>query len=266
MTEITGSTRVMAILADPIHHVMTPQGINRLMAERGVDAAMIPIHVPADGLEALVRGLRHVPNLDGFVVTVPHKTAMTALCDVLTPAASRVGAVNVVRRLPDGRLRGGILDGEGFVAGLRKHGIEPEGKSVYLAGAGGAASAIAYALAEAQVGRLTIANRSVDKALELVGKLRNDFAKLEAVVGTTDPSGHALVVNATSLGLRVTDPFPLDVASLTADQLVVEIIMKPADTPLLLAAARMGCRIQYGAPMLSSQIELMAAFMRGEHE
>lgn len=263
MTHITGNTQVFGILADPIHHVKTPQGINRLFDNGGFDGVMVPIHVGADELASVVQGLRRMKNFGGFVVTVPHKTAMPALCDELTPAAARIGAVNVVRRNADGRLVGAILDGEGFVAGLRSVGIEPFGRSAYLAGAGGAASAIAYALAQSGVARLTIANRTTAKAAELVTRMREDFPGLALAVGTSDPSGHELVVNATSLGLREGDALPLDVDRLTPGQTVAEIIMQPVETPLLRIAAAKGCRVHFGAPMLATQIELMAAFMRG---
>jgi shikimate dehydrogenase len=261
MTDITGHTRILGILADPIHHVKTPQGINRLLKASQFDGVMVPIHVSADGLAAMVHGLRRMNNLDGFVVTVPHKTAMLALCDELTPAAARIGAVNVVRRAPDGSLLGGMLDGEGFVAGLRGAGFEPAGRSAYLAGAGGAASAIAFALAQAGVTRLTIANRTPSKAAELIARIADGFAGVRMEVGTDDPSGHDLVVNGTSLGLREADALPLDVDRLSASQMVAEIIMQPAETPLLRAARSRGCRLHFGAPMLACQIELMAKFM-----
>ena len=261
MQEITGNTRLFGILADPIHHVKTPQSINRLLRERQIDGVMVPLHVSVNGLNSMVQGLRQLHNLAGFVVTVPHKTAMWALCDELTPAAARIGAVNVVRRTPEGRLVGGILDGDGFVAGLRSNGIEPCGRSAYLAGAGGAASAIAFALAQAGVTRLTIANRTPEKAVELIGRIALDFPDLPLNVGTDDPSGHHLVVNGTSLGLRAGDALPLDVKRLSAAQTVAEIIMQPTETPLLIAARKKGCRIHFGAPMLLCQVELMAAFM-----
>jgi shikimate dehydrogenase len=261
MTDITGHTRILGILADPIQHVKTPQGINRLLDAMQFDGVMVPIHVSPEGLVTLVEGLRRMKNLDGFVVTVPHKTAMPALCDELTPAAARIGAVNVVRRAPDGRLFGGMLDGEGFVAGLRGAGVEPAGRSVYLAGAGGAASAIAFALAQAGVTRLTIANRTRSKAAELIGRIAADFADVRMDVGTDDPSGHELVVNGTSLGLRGGDVLPLNVDRLSASQIVAEIVMQPAETALLRAARSKGCRLLFGAPMLACQIELMAEFM-----
>ena len=263
MRNITGNTRIFAILADPIHQVKTPEGINRLFEAQAYDGVLVPIQVAAPDLPAMVQGLRRMNNLGGFVVTVPHKTAMPDLCDELTPAAARTGAVNVVRRTADGRLVGGILDGDGFVTGLRREGIEPGQCSVYLAGAGGAACAIADALAQAGVARLTIANRTTARAAELVARLREGFPALPIEVGSDDPSGHDLVVNCTSLGMHPGDPLPFYVDRLAAHQTVAEIIMQPAETPLLKAAAARGCRVHFGAPMLASQLALMAEFMGG---
>ncbi|MNZ94553.1 Shikimate dehydrogenase [compost metagenome] len=156
-----------------------------------------------------------------------------------------------------------MLDGEGFVSGLRSQGLDPAGRSVYLAGAGGAASAIAFALAGAGVSRLTIANRTADKARQLIDRIARQYPALTLAVGSENPAGHDMVVNGTSLGLRPGDALPLDVGLLEPQQIVAEIIMQPAETSLLLAAQARGCRIHLGAPMLTSQIALMAAFMRG---
>ncbi len=261
MREISGTTRIFGVLAHPVHQVKAPQLINRLLERIGFDGVMVPIHVQPDGFAALVDALRQMRNLDGFVVTVPHKTSMPALCDELTPAARLVEAVNIVRRQADGRLSGGILDGDGFVSGLRGAGIDVAGLDVYMAGAGGAASAIAFALAGAGVSRLTIANRTASKAQALIERLSGHFPSIAFALGNGDPRGHALVVNATSLGLQEDDPLPMEADRLDAGQIVAEIIMKPACTRLLSIAIQRGCRIQYGEPMLAAQIELMAAFM-----
>ena len=263
MKEITGNTQVFGIMADPIHHVKAPPKINRLFAEKSIDGVMVPMHVKGEDLALFVLALRAMHNFGGCVVTVPHKMAMVALCDELTPEARQVGAVNIVHRTAAGRLIGGILDGAAFVAGLREEAFEPRGKSIYLAGAGGAASAIAFALVKIGASRLTIANRTPTKAQQLVDKIREVFPKLPIAVGDNDATGHDLVVNATSLGLRIEDQLPLHVQTLTSSQHVAEIIMQPAETPLVLAARERGCSIHLGATMLSCQIELMAAFMMG---
>jgi shikimate dehydrogenase len=259
--EINGNTRLFAILADPIRQVKTPQAINRMMRELGVNGVMVPMHVGASDLAACFAALRGIKNLGGFIVTVPHKQAIAKLCDQVSDAASAVGAVNVVRRHADGRMVGDILDGQGFVHGLREHGIEPEGKRVFLAGAGGAACAIAFALAQAGVEHLGIHNRTQSKVSELMARLRDHHVNLSVSAVDASPEGFDLIVNATSLGMGTNDPFPVDVDAITADQVVADIIMSPEVTPLLALARERGCQVQFGAPMLKAQIALMAQFM-----
>ncbi|MFG1375779.1 shikimate dehydrogenase family protein [Xanthobacter autotrophicus] len=259
--EITGHTRVYGILADPIHHVKTPQMLNALMAREGVDGVMVPLHVAPDDLATLVAGLKAMKSLGGFVVTVPHKTAIVDLCDAVSDSARRIGAVNTVRREADGRLIGEMLDGKGFVGGLLAAGIDPKGKSVYLAGAGGAANAIAFAFVEAGVSRLTIANRTRAKAEDLAARLAAAYPAAQVDIGTPDPSGHDIVVNGTSLGLKEGDALPLDATRLAPEQIVAEVIMQPEETALLTAARAKGCRIHFGKPMLACQLDLMADFL-----
>jgi shikimate dehydrogenase len=258
---ITGRTRLFAILADPVAHVRTPMVFNDWFRARGIDAVLVPIEVPPGRLPAMLDGLRAMTNLGGFVVTMPHKTAMVALCDEATRSARLVGAANTVRRAPDGRLIGTVFDGDGFVAGLRAEGHEPRGKRAFLAGAGGAARAIAFALAEAGVTRLTIHNRTEAKAIELAECVRAACPASDVAAGSADPSGHDLVVNGTALGLHADDALPVDARLLTPDMLVAEVVMLPETTALLEAAAAHGCRVHHGRHMLDEQIRLMAEFM-----
>lgn len=261
MKEISGNTRLFGILADPICHVKTPQRMNAHFARIGFDGVCVPFHARADNLAEAVAGLRRLENLGGLIVTMPHKAAILALVDEVMPVARKIGAANVVRREADGRLVAHMLDGEGFVRGLRAAGVPPEGKSAYLAGAGGAASAIGFALAQAGVSRLTIANRTSAKAADLRDRILSLYPGARIAVGTADPAGHDLVVNGTSLGMRADDALPLDAARLAPDQRVCEVIMQPVDTALLLAARARGCKVHYGASMLTGQIELIADMM-----
>jgi shikimate dehydrogenase len=200
-------------------------------------------------------------NLGGFVVTVPHKIAMAGLCDELGPAARAIGSVNTVRRTADGRLVGDMFDGAGFVGGLQAQGHDPDGRQVLLLGAGGAASAIAYALSGAGARRVVVANRTRAKAETVVAHVRRALPRADIVVGEADPRGYDRVVNATSLGMRLEDPLPVDVTRLEPHTLVAEIIMKPEVTPLLEAARQRGCAIHYGRHMLDCQVDLMTRFM-----
>jgi shikimate dehydrogenase len=261
MMEITGNTRLYGIVADPVSQVKTPQTMRKVFDKRGTDGVLVPMHVAPEGLPAFVQALRGVLNFGGMIATVPHKTAMVDLCDDITPAARLVGAVNIVRRNADGSLSGDILDGQGFLAGLRQHGIEPSGMRVFLSGAGGAAKAIAFALADAGVECLDFYNRTPAKAQDIIARLQAVYPGVSMSVVDASPAGYDLVINATSLGMKVGDPLPLDASGLSARQIIAEIIMTPVLTPLLLAAQAKGCQIQYGLPMLECQIELMADFM-----
>ena len=259
--EVTGRTRVLGILAHPTEHVKAPPKINRIARERGSDAIMVPMNVAPQDFEAFVNSLRALLSFDGAIVTVPFKQAILGLCDELSEQAAAVGAANVIRRLPDGRLVGDQLDGVGFLQGLLHAGIEVAGQSVYLVGAGGAANAVAFALANAGISRLTLANRSEHKSLELKERLLRHYPFLEVALGTPDPSGHQLVINGTSLGMHATDPLPLDVDKLTAQMTVAEVVQEPERTALLNAAEGIGCRVHLGRHMLEHQVQLMADFL-----
>ncbi|MGO7171174.1 shikimate dehydrogenase [Rhizobium leguminosarum] len=261
VTEITGRTRVLGILAHPTEHVKAPPGINRIAMVRGKDAVMVPLNVAPADLDSFVASLRVLKSFDGAIITVPHKQAIIGLCDEVSPHALAVGAANVLRREPDGRLVGDQLDGIGFVEGLRYQGIEVKGRRIYLVGAGGAANAIAFALADAGVARLTLANRTTDKIETLAAKLHAAYPSLDVVIGSRDPRGSDLVINGTTLGMNASDPLPLDTTHLEPEMIVAEVIMEPEITPLIQAARDAGCRTHLGRHMLDHQLQLMANFL-----
>jgi shikimate dehydrogenase len=255
---ITGRTALLAIVADPVAQARAPVLVNRALAERGVDAVLVPLHVGGDGLARLIRALRTVRNLAGAVFSMPHKTSLVALLDDVTPEGRQVGACNVVRREPDGRLVGTMYDGEGFVAGLRAAGHDVCGRRVLLAGAGGAAAAIAFALGKHGAAALTIHNRTAAHAESLATRVSAAWPALRVSLGS-DPRGHDLVVNATSLGMRPGDALPLDVDGLGPATLAAEVVIAP--TPFLAAAAARGATVHHGEPMLAAQMELILDFI-----
>jgi len=261
---ITGNTRLFAIIADPIAQVRTPEVFNEYFRAQRMDAVLVPIQVAPEGLADVVTGLRAMSNLGGFIVTVPHKISVAALCDELGPTGRATVSVNTVRRTADGRLIGDMFDGEGFVRGLRGQGNDPAGKRVLLLGSGGAAGAIAFALAQAGTGSITIANRTRSRAEHVVKRVREFFPQANIAAGDSDPRGFDIVVNATSLGMKPTDPLPLDTDKLQSRTLVAEVVMKPELTPLLERARSLGCPIHFGRHMLDEQARLMAHFMLEE--
>jgi shikimate dehydrogenase len=261
---ISGHTRLVVILAHPVGHVRTPSALNAHFAALGRDAVLVPMQVGPEDLSAVVAALRRVENLGGIVVTVPHKEAIAALCDTLTEAARIVGAVNVIRREPDGRLTGGQFDGEGFRAGLVAAGHDPRGRRVWMVGAGGAAAGIGYALLRNGAAALTIHNRNVARAEALATRLAAALPDARVSVCGPDPAGHDIVVNATSLGLKPDDPLPVDARLLQPGMLVAEVVMQPDVTALLDAAKARGCATHRGLHMLTEQVPILADFVAAE--
>lgn len=257
---ISGSTRLYAIIGDPVAHVRTPIVFNEYFSAHGIDAVCIAIHIGKKDLVAGWAGLKSIRNLDGFIVTAPYKAECAALCDRLVDDGEHTKVVNTVRREANGTYTGTLLDGRGFVAGLKNSGYEVAKRSVYIAGAGGAGTALAYALAGSGVDRLTIHNRTREKAERLVAGVGSAFPQCQITLGTSNASGHDFAVNATSLGLDEHDPHSFDLASVDSSTVVAEVVMKPKITPLLAAAKDRGHSIHFGTHMLDGQRDMMMDF------
>jgi shikimate dehydrogenase len=251
---IGGATRLFGILGDPVAVVRSPSWWNALFARLGTDAAFVPLQVSAADLPRAWAGLTAVGNIDGLVLTMPHKQAVLKLLDTLGPAARLVGAVNTVRRLPDGRWEGEMFDGEGFCSGLRARGIAPEGRRVRQKGCGGAGRAIAFALARAGVASLALEDAVPGRAEALAAEVTAAFPSV-ATTGTPD-----LLVNATPLGLAPGDPSPFDLVALSPACAVADVIPNPEVTPLVAAARAAGCATATGRDMFEGQARLAASY------
>ena len=258
---ISGHTKLLVILAHPVEHVRTPSAMNAHFAATYADAVLVPMQVRPEDLADTVLMLRRIENLAGIVVTIPHKEKIVALCDELTEAARLVGAVNVISRKTDGRLVGGQFDGEGFCAGLKAAGHEIRGRRVWMIGAGGAAAGIAYALLRDEVAHLTLYNRTIARAEMLAVRLREAIPGARVTIGGDNPSGHDIVINGTSLGLKCTDALPVSPYLLKPDMLVAEVVMQPDVTRFLEMAELRGCHTHRGLPMLLEQIPILADFV-----
>lgn len=254
MSAIDGRTRLVGIIGDPIAQVRAPAAMNPIFAGRGLNAVLVPLHVAPADLDAFMTGLRAIRNLLGLVVTVPHKTAILRHVDRPSARVRRVGSANLLRREPDGGWAAEITDGLGFLGAARAAGFEAAGRTALVVGSGGAGAAIAAALAEAGAARVVVTDIDAGRARALAGRIG-------AEVGTPDPRGFDLVVNATPMGMRADDPLPLDADALSAAQFVGEVITKPEISPLLAAAQAHGCRFSTGPQMVAAQAILMADFV-----
>jgi shikimate dehydrogenase len=261
MRQPSGKTALYAILAHPVAHVRAPEFMNPIFEAEGRDGFIVPFHVLPEELEELIPRLVAIRNLKGFIVTIPHKPAMCRMCKTLGSGAKLTGTANTVRIEPDGSLSGDMFDGLGLVEGCRDNGIQPRGKAVLMLGAGGAGRAIAFALAEAGVARLIIANRTVGKAEALAAEVAKAFPNVPVAVGPADATGHEVIIQTTSLGLKPEDALPMDAGTLAPSMQLFDIIAV-RDTELMQAARQAGLEtVVGGVPMIQHQARAQIAFL-----
>ena len=265
MPVITGKTQLFGVIAHPVDHVRAPMVFNPVFEERGIDAVLVPVHILPEYLDMTLNAFKLMPNMGGVAVTIPHKMTSADLCDELGMAAQVTGAVNAIR-FEHGRMIGDNFDGKGFVAGLIGEGHTLKGKKAVIFGAGGAARAIAIALADSGLEQLTIINRSITKADDLADLIRQHYPDQNvksALMDEIDTIKTAcdLLINATSLGLNDNDPLPVDLAGVAKSTIIADIIMVPEMTNWLIAAQKQGLTIHLGRHMLDYQKDLIAHFI-----
>ncbi len=260
--DITGKSKVCFMVADPIEHVRAPEEFNaRYRDALGLDVVMVPLHVTRSGFAAIWAGLREMHNLAGMVISVPHKGTALKLSDEAGPGAQQMGAANAVRRAPDGRMVCDNFDGAGFMTGLLKQGFTVENKRVLLLGAGGAGAAIGLSVARAGAAKLAIHDLDAAQRELLLARVQDHYPQCSTRIGSPDPSGFDLIINATPCGMRADDPLPIEVDKLVPSTVVADIIMKPVETALLEHAMKKGCAVHYGRHMLDEQLQQLATFM-----
>jgi shikimate 5-dehydrogenase len=259
---LSGATRISLIVGDPIAQVRSPAPVSRRMVERGYDGILIPVQIGASEFGESMRAVKRTKNIDGIVATVPHKFAAFQHCDRVSERANLLGAVNVMRRDSDGRWSGEHVDGPGFVAGLRAAGFDPKSRRALLAGAGGAGSAIALELLDVGVRALAIHDTSNERRDLLLGRLRLRYPD-RVEIGSHDPAGFDLVVNATPTGMNPADPLPFLVDNLDARTFVADVVTSPEVTPLIAEARRRGCATQVGPAMVAGQVDLLIDVIAG---
>lgn len=259
--QIHGATRLYAIVGDPIEQVKSPAVYSDRFAELGLPAIMFPLHVRAGDLEALVPQLETVRNLDGILVTSPHKISLAAHCRSLGPAAECVGAVNAMRRAPSGGWHGDLFDGVGFVAGARRQGIELKRRRVLQFGAGGVGSAIAYQLAVAGVASIRIADPMVERSQRLCTRMHDRFPGLDVTeAGGNSLEGVDMVINASTVGIGGSPGLPGPLPEFHPYMAVGEVNVTGQGTELIRRARDAGLLWCDGAHLHAGQLDAILAF------
>ena len=256
--QITGQTKIVGIIGDPIKHSRSPLIHNAAIAALGLDYVYVPFHVEPDNLGAAIEGFK-ATNVVGINVTIPHKQNVMSYLDEISREATLIGAVNTLI-FRDGAIIGENTDAPGFLHAMQEDGLDvPQGEAAVVIGAGGSARAIVVALALAGVQTICITNRTVSRAVALATDLSEktgvsiygiglDDSKLPHAVGTSQ-----LIVNTASTSMDVSHPLLIDPEWLEPQSIVYDIVYTPPETRLLQAAAEKNCHTIGGLGMLVHQ-------------
>lgn len=256
---IDGNTKLAGVLGWPVAHSLSPAMHNAAFHAMRLPWVYIPLPVekPLD-VPNVITALRSLPCV-GFNVTMPYKRIALEICDDVAALAKLAGAVNTVR-IQDGDLIGYNTDGRGLLASLEEEaGLKAEGRTFTMLGAGGAAGATLAAMVLAGAAKVTVVNRNVDAAKELIDRIHPHARDTELVALETGPAnGPAfieadVIVNATPLGMGPGDPLPVNPHWMHAGQIVCDMIYAPLRTRLLEEAERSGAKAVGGLGMLVHQ-------------
>ena len=257
----------LAVFGDPVAHSKSPRMLNAALEISGIASRYVRLHIKPDELpEAL--SLLPERGFIGVNLTIPHKQSALPLLDEIDPYAQKIGAINTVAIL-DGKLAGFNTDGPGLVRAIRaEFSVDIRDLRVMVLGAGGGAGrAISTQCAIEGCERLVLVNRTVEKARALAEELKPCFkgphligpvARLEAVALDSPHLAFQLqntdlVINATSVGMKLSDPSPLPSSILAPHLLMFDTVYTSVKTPLLKAAEAVGARGANGFSMLLYQ-------------
>jgi shikimate dehydrogenase len=251
---INGNTEIIAHIGYPTHSFKSPMIYNPYFEQAGINAVVVPMGCQVPEYPAFLKTVFGLTNIRGALITMPHKVTTVGLLDEVTPTVRVAGACNAVKRTADGRLVGDMFDGAGFVRGVQRKGLNLHGAKVLVVGAGGVGCAIAASLAAAGIASVRLFDVNTASAEGLGQRLQQNYPQIAVQIGSNDPTGCDLVVNATPMGMNEGDPLPLDVSRLAASTFVGEVVMRTEITAFLMAAKARGCAVQVGSDMLFEQI------------
>lgn len=278
---ITGHTRIVGVIGEPVTHSRSPQMHNAAFAKAGLDFIYVPFHVPVDAVADAINGFKAV-NVIGINVTLPHKQSVIPFLTSISREAELIGAVNTLT-FADGKIHGENTDAPGFLRALEETGVPiPIGEDVVVLGAGGSSRAIVVALVLAGVRSVIIANRTVSKAITLAEELTKKIGLLTDEANSLQESDSdncreeenktvltgmgledirlkdavnccTLLVNTSTSSMDLSHPLLIDPDWLQPSTTVYDIVYTPPMTSLLTAAVDKQCPIVGGLGMLVHQ-------------
>jgi shikimate dehydrogenase len=236
--KVNNETKLYAVIGDPIAHSLSPVFQNYFIELRNINAVYIPLKITAKNLKNSLESLRD--NFAGFNVTIPHKENIMQYLDDIDPLATEYGAVNTVK-VVDGKLIGYNTDGVGFVKSIENVGVNLGGKRVLLLGAGGVARVIASEIIKPG-GNLTIANRNIERGIQLKNQLEESYGTSINVVNPKElNTSFDMIINSTPIGMYPDiDESPVGPDILQDSELVYDVIYNPFETKLLKLGNKFG--------------------------
>lgn len=256
--KINGNTEIYGIIGYPVRHTFSPLMHNAVFESLGINAVYLPFEVKPKDLKSVIPYMKSF-GVRGLNVTIPHKENVLEYLDEIDKEAALIKAVNtIVNR--NGRLKGFNTDGRGFVGSLREgFGISPRGKRFFIMGAGGASRAISFSLALNGARRIVLVDKIEERAIKLASSLAKNTSceaialkkykkAIKEMIFNSD-----VFINATSCGMKATDPMVIDPEFLHKRLFVYDIIYNPRITKLLRDAKNKGARVSNGIGMLLNQ-------------
>ncbi|MBF0517206.1 MAG: shikimate dehydrogenase [Nitrospirae bacterium] len=242
---ITSKTKLAGLIGKPVGHSLSPAMHNAAFKELGMDCRYLAFPVDKERLGDAIRSIRAL-NFLGANITIPYKEMAIEFLDDCHEEAKFIGAVNTI--VNDGsRLIGHNTDGRGFMKSMEEAAVSLKDKRVFMSGAGGAARALTYYIANNAV-NLKIFDTDTQKLNALVASLKKINPEVHAETSADAIKNADVFINATPLGLHAGDPLPVDSALLHEGLVVCDVIYK--DTPLIVEAKRLGCQTVNGLGML----------------
>jgi shikimate dehydrogenase len=245
--------KTFAVIGDPIDHSLSPHIHSAAFRELSLDCSYIGYRIPKGELEEGIEGLKKI-KINGFNITIPHKIEMMKYVDKIDESCSLIGAVNTVVN-EEGVFKGYNTDMDGFLEPFKKKNLKIKNCTILLLGAGGAARAIVAGVAKEEAKSITIANRTLGKAIELSEfakkiKLNSNAIQIDNIKDSA--KNYDIIINATSIGLK-NEPSPITFDGIKDTTIVYDIVYKPMNTDFLKKAKENNAIIIYGYEMLLGQ-------------
>ncbi|ABR47287.1 shikimate 5-dehydrogenase [Alkaliphilus metalliredigens QYMF] len=269
--KISGYTRLVGLLGYPVRHSLSPLMHNMAFQHLGLDYVYLVFEVKEDNLKEAVDAMKTL-DVAGFNVTMPNKQKIIPLLDEISEEARLIGSVNTVVN-KNGHLKGYNTDGKGYVMGLADEGISPEGKTIVIAGAGGASKSVAIQLALEGAKEITILNRTVEAAEEICNIINKNIPTCKtSATGYEDNELKQqlkeadLFINCTNLGMGSHEEKSIISSTdiLHPDLIVSDVVYAPPKTKLLHMAEEVGCKTINGLGMIIGQGALAFKLWTGE--